>query len=198
MSLVTGSSAPFTPMRQASGVTVQANQDSNLNGDSAGDRGIVNSAGIRGTGGASTALMNSGGDVVAYQALTPSGAPCSSAAQCPQYIQTGIGALSNLGRNTLQVPGTNNFDLGIYKDLNFTERLKFRFGGQFANIINHPQYIPGSNPGFGLGVNDVAGFSSVGTSYKAFVNPANSNFNSPQAVFASNARTIAIVAKIIF
>jgi hypothetical protein len=179
-------------------VTAQANQDSNLNGDSAGDRAVFNATGIRGTGGASAALMNTAGDVVAYQALTPSGAPCASAAQCPQYIQTGIGALSNLGRNTLQVPGTNNIDLAIYKDLNFTERVKFRLGGQFANIINHPQYIPGSNPGFGLGVNDVAGFSSIGTSYKAFVNPANSNFDNPKAVFASNARAIAIVGKIIF
>lgn len=71
-------------------------------------------------------------------------------------------------------------------------------GGQFANIINHPQYIPGSNPGFGLGVNDVVGFNSVGNSYKAFVNPANSNFDNPKAVFASNARSIAIVGKIIF
>ena len=39
--------------------------------------------------------------------------------------------------------------------------MKFRLGAQFGNIINHPQYIPGSNPGFGLGVNDVNGFSSV-------------------------------------
>jgi len=108
------------------------------------------------------------------------------------------GRSTNLGRNTLQVPGTNNIDLAIYKSLNFTERVKFRLGGQFANIINHPQYIPGSNPGFGLGVNDVVGFNSVGTGYKAFVNPANANFDNPKAVFASNARTIAIVGKIIF
>jgi hypothetical protein len=177
-------------------VTVQARRDANLNGDSAGDRAIVNPSGIRGTGTDVTALCRTvnpcsdpnAGPVVAYVANNPTA----------QYIRTGLGALSNLGRNTLQTPGTNNIDLGIYKDLSFSETKKFRFGAQFGNIINHPQYIPGSNPGFGLGVNDVNGFASVGTSYTAFVNPASANFNNPKAVFASNARTIALIAKFSF
>ena len=176
-------------------VTVQAQRDANLNGDSAGDRAIVNPAGVRGTGTDVTALCRvsnpcdpNTGVVVAYVANIPTA----------QFIRTGVGALPNSGRNTLQTPGTNNIDLGIYKDVNFTEKMKFRFGAQFGNIINHPQYIPGSNPGFGLGVNDVNGFSSVGTGYKAFVTPGNANFNNPRAVFASNARTIALLAKFSF
>jgi hypothetical protein len=175
-------------------VTVQAQQDANLNVDSAGDRVIVNPAGVRGTGTDVTALCrtvnpcSSNGVVVGYVANNPTA----------QYIRTGLGALANSGRNTLQTPATNNIDLGIYKDLGITETMKFRFGAQFGNIINHPQFIPGSNPGFGLGVNDVNGFSSVGTGYKAFVTPGNLNFNNPRAVFASNARTIALVAKFSF
>jgi hypothetical protein len=173
-------------------VTVQAQRDANLNVDSAGDRVIMNPAGIRGTGTDVTALTAASGpnagSVVAYVANDPTA----------QYIRTGLGALANTGRNTLQTPGTNNFDLGIYKDLNITEKMKFRFGAQFGNIINHPQFIPGSNPGFGLGVNDVNGFSSVGTGYKAFVTPGDANFNNPRAVFASNARTIALMAKFSF
>ncbi len=173
-------------------VTVQARQDANLNGDGAGDRAITNPAGVRGTGTDVTPLVAASGPnaghTVAYVANDPTA----------QFIRTGFGALSNTGRNTLQTPGTNNIDLGVYKNLDITERMKFRFGAQFGNIINHPQYIPGSNPGFGLGVNDVAGFSSVGTSYTAFVNPANANFNNPKAVFASNARTIALTAKFTF
>jgi len=86
----------------------------------------------------------------------------------------------------------------VYKDLNLGERMKFRLGAQFGNIINHPQYIPGSNPGYGLGVNDVASFSSVGTSYKTFVTPGKTTFNQPAQVFASNARSIGIVAKFTF
>jgi len=173
-------------------VTAQANRDANLNIDSAGDRAILNPSGQKGVGTDVTALKATAGpnagDTVAYVAKNPNA----------QYIRTGVGALSNLSRNTLQAPGTNNIDLAVYKDLNITERMKFRFGAQFANIINHPQYIPGSNPGFGLGVNDVNGFSSVGASYKAYVNPGNANFNNPKAVFASNARSIALLAKFTF
>ena len=176
-------------------VTVQAQRDANLNVDSAGDRVILNPGGIRGTGTDVTALCRVSnpcdpdtGVVVAYVANNPNA----------QYIRPGLGALATTGRNTLQAPGTNNIDLGIYKDLSFSETKKFRFGAQFGNIINHPQYIPGSNPGFGLGVNDVNGFASVGTGYKAFVTPGNANFNNPKAVFASNARTIALTAKFTF
>jgi len=173
-------------------VTVQANRDANLNIDSAGDRAIFNAAGVPGTGTDVTALTATAGpnagDTVAYVAMNPNA----------QYIRTGAGALANLSRNTLQTPGTNNIDLGVFKDLKFTETKKLRLGAQFANIINHPQFIPGSNPGYGLGVNDVNSFSSIGTSYKAYVNPGNSNFNNPKAVFASNARSIGIVAKFSF
>jgi hypothetical protein len=152
----------------------------------------LNPAGARGTGTDVSPLLAvngpNAGSVVAYLANHPNA----------QFIRTGLGALSTTGRNNLQTPVTNNFDLGIYKDLNIRENMKFRFGAQFANIINHPQYIPGSNPGFGLGVNDVAGFASVGTGYTAFVTPGDANFNNPRAVFASNARTIALTAKFSF
>jgi hypothetical protein len=55
-------------------------------------------------------------------------------------------------------------DLAVYKDLGITERMKFRFGAQFGNIFNHPQYLPGSNPGVGLGVNDARTISRVAVS----------------------------------
>jgi len=173
-------------------VTVQAQRDANLNIDDAGDRAILNPSGVPGTGTDVTALAATAGpnagSVVAYVANNPNA----------QYIRTGLGGLANGSRNTLQTPGTNNFDLAVYKDLGITERMKFRFGAQFANIVNHPQYIPGSNPGYGLGVNDVGGFASVGTTYTSFVTPGNANFNVPRSVFASNARTIALVAKFTF
>ena len=47
--------------------------------------------------------------------------------------------------------------------------MKFRFGAQFANIINHAQFIPGSNPGQGLGVNDVASFTT-GPNSSSYIN----------------------------
>jgi hypothetical protein len=133
-------------------------------------------------------LTNTGGDVVAYLVNNPSA----------QYIQTGAGALATAGRNTVPTPHTNNFDLGLSKELNITERFKFRLGAQAFNVFNHAQFIPGANPASGLGVNDVLGYSSVGASYKSFVNPGNKNFDNPRSVFGSNARSIALVAKFIF
>jgi hypothetical protein len=184
-------------------VTVQSAQDSNLNGDTAGDRGILNPAGIRNAGGDVKALTNTAGDTVAYIALTgpaATGVPCTSAAQCPQYIRTGVGSLGNLGRNTLATDHTNNFDLALYKSVNFTERFKFQLGAQFGNVLNHPQYLPGSNPGVGLGVNDVLGFSTCCTTsaYRNFATPGKTSFNDSKGTFGSNARVVGIVGKFIF
>ena len=188
--------------------TVQSATDSNLNGDSAGDRAIVNPRGAAGIGSGVTALCSSSlpvGNlcnndpdpnfdpspyVVGYLANNPGA----------RYIVAGPGALSTGGRNTLATQPTNDFSLATYKDINITERVKFRFGAQFANLLNHPQYIPGSNPGQGLGVNDVTSFVTGpnSTSYLNYLTPGNAIFNNPKAVFASNARTIGLVAKITF
>jgi Carboxypeptidase regulatory-like domain len=187
--------SPLYTYESGEWVTVQSGQDVNLNIDDAGDRVIYNAAGVRGTGSDVTPLCRVAscssplaGPVVAYVATNPTA----------QYIRGGPGALTTSSRNTLQTPGTNNIDLSVSKNLNFTERFQFRLGAQFANIINHPQYIPGTNPGFGLGVNDVTGFTTVTTAYSSYVRPDKSQFNEPQTVFSSNARTIAITAKFLF
>ena len=129
-------------------------------------------------------------DAVGYLANNPNA----------QYVVAGPGALANVGRNTLATRPTNDFSLSTYKDISITERFKFRLGAQFANLLNHPQYIPGSNPGQGLGVNDVTSFITGpnSTSYLNYLTPGNAIFNNPKAVFASNARTIALVGKFTF
>jgi hypothetical protein len=187
--------SPLYTFESGEWVTVQSGQDVNLNIDDAGDRVIYNAAGVPGTGSDVTPLCRIAacssplaGPVVGYLATNPNA----------QYIRGGPGALADTRRNTLQTPGTNNFDLSVYKNLNFTERYQFRFGAQFGNIINHPQYIPGTNPGFGLGVNDVYSFVTTTTSDSAYVHPYKTQFNDPKSVFSSNARTIAIVAKFLF
>jgi hypothetical protein len=171
---------------------VQSASDANLNGDSAGDRAIINPAGVHGTGSGVTGLKAltgpNAGQVVAYLANNPTA----------QYIRAGAGALATSGRNTLATSPTNDIDLGVYKNINITERVAFRLGAQFANIFNHPQYIPGSNPGQLLGVNDVNSFSTTSGSYLNYLTPGNPNFNVPKSTFASNARTIAIIGKITF
>lgn len=189
--------------------TVQSGLDSNLNGDSAGDRAILNPTGVGTTGSDVTSLCNSSlptghlcnGDpdpnfdpspfIVGYLANNPAA----------RYIVAGAGAQATSSRNTLATRPTNDLSLSTYKNISITERFKFRFGAQFANVLNHPQYIPGSNPGQGLGVNDVTSFATTANNNPAYLNflvPGSSIFNNPKAVFASNARSIALVAKFTF
>ena len=169
---------------------VQSALDSNLNRDSAGDRAIFNPGGRPGTGSDVTPQLNSSGEVVAYLANDPSA----------QYIVAGAGALATAGRNTLATRATNDLSLSTYKDINFTERFKFRLGAQFGNVLNHPQYIPGSNPGQGLGVNDVNSFTTGpnNSAYLNYLTPSDPNFNNPKSVFASNARSIALIMQLTF
>ena len=76
--------------------TVQSNLDSNLNGDSAGDRVIVNPAGQANVGSGVTGynatgqVASSSGSIVAYVANNSNA----------RYIVAGSGALANGGRNT--------------------------------------------------------------------------------------------------
>ncbi|HSS99384.1 MAG TPA: carboxypeptidase regulatory-like domain-containing protein [Terriglobales bacterium] len=195
--------------------TVQSAVDSNLNGDSAGDRAILNPNGIAGTGSDVTPLCRSTMPtfgVCGENDFDPTHGPSGPgnfdstpfvvgyAANNPnaQFVVAGAGARSNIGRNTLATRPTNDFSLSTYKDLNITERFKFRIGAQFANLLNHPQYIPGSNPGQGLGVNDVTSFVTSNSNYLNYLTPGNAIFNNPKAVFASNARSIALVGKLTF
>jgi hypothetical protein len=195
--------------------TVQSAVDANLNGDSAGDRAILNPNGIAGTGSDVTPLCRSNMPafgVCGENDFDPThGAPGAGnfdstpflvgyAANNPnaKYVVAGAGARATVGRNTLATRPTNDFSFSTYKDVSITERIKFRIGAQFANLLNHPQYIPGSNPGQGLGVNDVTAFVTNGSSYLNYLTPGNAIFNNPKAVFASNARSIALVGKITF
>ena len=101
--------------------TVLSNIDSNLNGDPAADRSIINPNGVANTSSLVTPLLRSCAvfnpdgtcatpdpqRIVGYLATTPGA----------QYIQAGLGALSNSGRNTLQLPAIQNVDLSIFKNI---------------------------------------------------------------------------------
>ncbi|MGA8629943.1 MAG: TonB-dependent receptor [Terracidiphilus sp.] len=51
----------------------------------------------------------------------------------------------NEHRNDLNMPGINNFVLGLYKNTDITERVKFQLRLEAFNAFNHPQFDP--NPG---------------------------------------------------
>jgi hypothetical protein len=160
-------------------VTAQSGIDSNLNGDSAPDRTIVNPAGNPKLGSGVTALKNSAGATVAYLANNPNAG----------YIVAGSGALANAGRNTILMPGINNFDISVAKKFNFTERRYFEFRADFTNAFNHAQYTAGL-------INSVKLTSQ--TTSRIFLLPNNPNFQQWSTNFASNSRSIQLAAKIVF
>jgi hypothetical protein len=166
--------------------TVQSGVDSNLNGDSAGDRAIINPAGAANIGSGVTALTNSAGATVAYLANNPGA----------RYIVAAPGALSNSGRNTLPLGHINNFDFALIKRINVTERFRFDVGAQAFNLFNHAQFV-------GSFINDANAYSTAAVN-RAFLVPSSPLFNAynqgtPEVgFFPSNSRSLQLVAHFIF
>jgi len=59
------------------------------------------------------------------------------------------GDLGNLGRNTLRLPGINNWDLSLFKNTRLTERVNVQFRFETFNSFNHTQW-GGVNTGLGV------------------------------------------------
>jgi hypothetical protein len=161
--------------------TVQSGIDSNLNGDSGGDRAYVNAGGNPLIGSGTSVLTNSAGATVAYLITNPAAG----------YVTTPKGGLSTAGRNTERMNPTDNIDATIAKSIAISEKYKFQFAGRFFNILNHSQYIGGN-------LSDVAPIGFTSTQVHNFTIPSTSVFHQASQVFSSNPRTIAISAKFIF
>ncbi len=178
--------------------TVQSGIDSNLNGDSAGDRTIINRAGAANMGTGVTAY-NAMGQAVPFDSCDPLvetlSAACSGivayVANNPnaRYIEAGYGALANAGRNTFPLNPVNNVDLGLKKRLTFKERYNFDIGVQAYNLFNHPQWTGGS-------VNDVSVQSFTGARNE--LQPQSNSFGQFNQFYSSNSRTVQLVAHITF
>ncbi|HYI92862.1 MAG TPA: TonB-dependent receptor [Bryobacteraceae bacterium] len=51
-----------------------------------------------------------------------------------------VRAVGNAGRNTIQQPGMNNWDLSVLKNFNFSERFRAQFRCETFNTFNHTQF----------------------------------------------------------
>ena len=135
------SGQPITPL---SGV------DSNLNGDSAGDRTILNPAGVGLTASVVDPVCNDGAGG-ATRIVTATSAACAAAntvgyvAVTPtaRFIQAGVGALANAGRNTVSSPGLNIWNMSLLKTNKLTERATLQFRFETYDTFNHPNFSIG-------------------------------------------------------
>ena len=174
--------------------TVLSNIDSNLNGDPAADRSIINPAGVANVSSLVTPLLRTcttfnpdgtcaiddAARIVGYVATNPNA----------QYIQAGLGALPNSGRNTLLLPGINNLDFSIFKNFALGEgSKKIQLRADFYNAFNHPQYVPGS-------VNGVEPIDTTGVSQINTV--GQTDFDVPSHVFTSHPRVIQLAVRFDF
>jgi len=179
---------------KGSRATVLSNIDSNLNGDPAPDRSIINPDGVHNTSSLVTPLLRT------CAAFNPDGTCATPDAQRivgyladtpgAQYIQAGLGALANSGRNTLLLPPIQNVDFSIFKNFAIGEgSKKFQVRADFFNAFNHPQYVPGS-------VNGVEPIATTGVNQINTV--GQTDFNVPSHVFTSHPRVIQLAARFNF
>jgi hypothetical protein len=58
----------------------------------------------------------------------------------PAFSGTRPGPTGNTGRHTERMPGLNNFDVNLTKNVRITERVSTQFRAEFYNIFNNPMY----------------------------------------------------------
>ncbi len=51
-----------------------------------------------------------------------------------------IRAVGNAGRNTIQQPGLNNWDMSLFKNFTVTERFRAQFRWESFNTFKHTQF----------------------------------------------------------
>ena len=187
--------APIYTYESGQFVTPQSGIDSNLNGDSAGDRAIINPNGNKNIGSGTTPVYNPAlagnctppattctANLVAYTVTNPNA----------YYITTPSGALATAGRSMLPTPAINDFTLSAIKRISYHERYQFEFEAIAFNVINHPEFTTGP-------VNATGGSgATTGTAYQKYAIPSQTAFLNPRAVFGSNARSMILVAKLRF
>jgi hypothetical protein len=159
------SGQPLTPLSR---------RDTNGDFDTAGDRAFFNPAGTSNTGtdvstvcwngtAVSTGCTNTA-QIVGYVATDPTA----------RYVRPGAGgieagSLIQLGRNTLEGPGINNFNISFSKTTPFWgEGRTIRFQVDLVNAFNHPS--------FSVGNGSVFGFTGNATGFPGFVTPGAPDF----------------------
>jgi hypothetical protein len=188
--------APVYTYQSGQHVTPQSGVDSNLNGDSAPDRVMINPSGNLNIGSDTTDLTNSAGAVVGYLATDPNA----------RFVTSPKGTLPNGGRSLLNLNPIDNIDLSLIKRFTITERFRLEFSVRASNILNHPQYTggylndvaPASPPGqLGAGALYAAG-TPGGNLARSAIEPGSSTFQQWSQAFSSNPRSMQLALRLTF
>jgi hypothetical protein len=56
------------------------------------------------------------------------------------FATTPVGTFGTSGRNIVEIPGLNNWDMSFVKEIPIEERLHSQFRAEFFNFFNHAQF----------------------------------------------------------
>ena len=192
-------------------VTALSGTDSNANGDSAGDRTIFNPSGAGLTGSTVNAICNAGsggatsvvgidaatgawdcgaeddanivGYIAAPATVGDDAGPINPAAR---FIQAGVGTKANVGRNTINTPGLNIWNMSLIKNTKLTERFSLQFRAETYDTFNHRNFSIGLPTNNGT-VDQVTNPNPLSSAY-IFVTSGNLFLNNHQ--FNGGSRTM--------
>ncbi len=123
-------------------IPLSSGLDAGLGAGFAGSGVFMNPNGTAGIGSGVSPLMNSSGQTVGYLANNPNA----------QYVRAGLGTFPNGGAPLL--PGLrpiNNFNVAVFKRFAVRNRFNFEVHAEAYNVLNHPQFVPGSLTSIGSG-----------------------------------------------
>jgi hypothetical protein len=183
-------------------VTLQsglAGVDSNGNGDTAGDRGVLNPFGTAQRGSDVTPVCADPGGTTSFATSTlGNGGSCPAATigylaadPTAKYVLAGPDVKATIGRNSFRSPGFGVMNLSVGKKIRITESAYFQFKAEFANVLNHKNFtISNAN------IFSTAGVTTA-TSNPSYVSIVNPNFLNPK-IFSGGNRQATLTAKFVF
>ncbi len=185
-------------------VTLQSASDSNGNGDTAGDRVMLNPFGnsLAGNlttlirvcapaGGGSTVTGTScpaGDNTVGYLATDRVTGGDTTA----RYVVAGKGVVANVGRNSFYTPGFSVLNLSVNKDFHFTESKYLQARVQVFNVLNHPSFALSNGNVF-----STTG-TTVATTTPGYARPGDPNFLAASTLFSGGFRSMTLGLKFVF
>ena len=200
-------------------VTLQSSVDSNGNGDTAGDRVLVNSLGSGLTGsdvyavcelpGGATGFSNGGPGAFNVPTGVAAGGACFNPADPSggtlfpaigytpvdphaKYVVAGPGVKTTVARNSFYSPGFNTWNVGVSKRLYFTESKYLQARVDAFNILNHPSFALSNGNVF-----NAAGITTA-TTTQGYVLPTDPNFLRASSFFSGGNRSLTLGLKFVF
>jgi hypothetical protein len=99
--------------------------------------GLPTNSEYRGTAMLRPNITGSVPDLTRNQSIATYFGPAIGASGSVFTLPTADAPFGNLGRNAFRAPGLVQWDLGITKNFNFTERAHMQFRSEFFNVLNH-------------------------------------------------------------